>query len=147
MPYSTTQSNSILNWTFAKGSLTTKSAVYIGLCTNDPEADGGWDTSKELSGNGYARVLVSQSGSAFPNLMSAASDRQIQNSGQINWTKATAAWPTSNGFGLFETAAGGTPFYYGKLTEPLTVPEGAVALFDPATLILGFSDTDEAITT
>lgn len=142
MPYSTTQANSILNWTFAKSSLPNKSAVYIGLCKNDPEADGGWDSEKELSGYGYARVLISQSGSSFPNLMASASGRQIQNSGQINWTKATAAWEEAKGFGLFETATGGTPFYYGKLTEPLTVPEGAVALFDPATLILGFATAD-----
>ena len=144
MPYSTTQSNSILNWTFAKGSLTTKSAVYIGLCTNDPEADSG--IFNELSGNGYSRVLISQSGSLFPNVIASASNRQIQNNAQINWTKATAAWITANGFGLFESATGGTPFYYGKLTEPLTVPEGAVALFDPATLILGFASEDQSIT-
>ena len=142
MPYSTAQANSILNWTFAKGSLTNKSAIYIGLCTNDPEADGGWASEKELSGNGYARVLISRYNDQYPNKIGSATNREIKNTEQINWTKATASWSTANGFGLFDVASGGTPFYYGKLTEPLTVPAGAVALFDPNTLILGFATAD-----
>lgn len=141
MPFSTSYANSFLNYTFAKTTgLTAPNVVYIGLCTNDPEADGG--TFTELSGNGYARVLISQKGETYPNVIGSASNRAITNTYQINWTKATAAWTTAKGFGLFSAATGGEPFFYGKLAADVTVPEGAVALFDPNALSISFLETD-----
>lgn len=156
MPFSTTYANDILNYTFAKTqSLTAPSAVYIGLSTNDPEADGGAFT--ELSGNGYARVLISQRGATYPALIGSAASRAISNIAQINWTKATADWVRVKGFGLFSSASGGTHFFYGKLelTEEeeaaggILCEVGAVMLFDPNTLKISFPTTDveEATTT
>lgn len=144
MPFSDTYANNILNWMFGKGAITVNShpSVYIGLCTNDPEADGGWDTTKELSGNGYTRVLISKYGESYPNVISSASGREITNPYQINWYKATADWPEANGFGLFTTISGGTPYFYGKLDNPVTCETGAVALFDPNTLKISFPTTD-----
>lgn len=149
MPFSTAYANSFLNYTFAKNTgLTAPNMVYIGLCTNDPEADDG--TFNELSGKGYARVLISQKSETYPNVIGSASARSITNTQQINWTKATADWERVNGFGLFSSETGGTPFFYGKLDLSdeviaeggLLVPSGAVALFDPNTLLISFSDTD-----
>lgn len=140
MPFNNTYANNILNWAFGKGSLASHSKVYIGLCSNDPEADGG--TFTELYGNGYTRVLISQSGQTYPNLIASASDRAITNAYQINWTKATGDWPEANGFGLFTTETGGVPYFYGKLEEPVTCVAGAVALFDPQTLKISFPETD-----
>lgn len=145
MPFSNNYANGILNYLFAKtASLSAPSAVYIGLCTNDPEADGG--TFTELSGGGYSRVLISQRGATYPNVIGSASARAISNQYQINWTKATLDWPEAKGFGLFESATGGSPFFYGKLEEPVTCVAGAVALFDPQTLRISFptSDVEEA---
>ena len=150
MPFSDSYANQILNYTLAKTkTLTAPSAVYIGLCTNDPEADGG--TFKELSGFGYTRVLISQREETYPNVIASASGRAIKNAYQINWTKATGGdWAEANGFGLFSLATGGTPFYYGKLKEPVTCVAGAVFLYDPNTLQISFPETDvevEATTT
>lgn len=148
MPFSTTYANNILNFLLAKtASLSAPSAVYIGLCTNDPEADGG--TFNELSGGGYSRVLISQRGASYPNVIGSASARAITNQYQINWTKATLDWDEAQGFGFFESANGGSPFFYGKLEEPVTCVAGAVALFDPQTLRISFptSDVDEAAAT
>ena len=142
MPFSSTYANQILNYVFSKtASLTAPNSVYIGLSKNDPEADNGVFT--ELAGYGYGRVLISQKGLAYPNVISTASNRSITNAYQINWAKATGEWETANGFGLFADATGGTPFFYGKLTAPVIVPEGAVALFDPNTLVISISSTDE----
>lgn len=142
MPFSNTYVQNILNYLFAKTStLTVPTAVYIGLSKNDPEADGG--TFTELSGGGYTRVMVSQKGETYPDVMGSASGRSITNTKQINWTKATANWETANGFGLFTASSGGTPIYYGKLESPVTVELGAVALFDPNALKISISDTDE----
>ena len=152
MPFSDSYANNILNYLFAKtASLTAPSAVYIGLSKNDPEAAGG--TFDELSGKGYARVLIAQKGETYPNVIGSASGRAITNTYQINWTKATANWDLVNGFGLFDNAnaGSGTPFFYGKLD--LTddeivqggklVESGAVALFDPGALRISFPTTDE----
>ena len=153
MPFSDSYANQILSYTLAKTqTLTAPTHVYIGLCENDPEADGG--TFTELSGGGYSRVLISQKGETYPDVIGSASGRAISNVKQINWNKATADWPRVNGFGLFSAATGGTPFFYSKLdlTEDqiaaggLLVEEGAVALFEAAGLGLDFATTDEETT-
>ncbi len=151
-PFNDTYANNFLNFMFAKtATLTAPSAIYIGLCENDPVADDG--VFEELSGNGYARVLIAQKGETYPNVIGSASDRAITNQYQINWNKATLDWPSEDpdakiqGFGLFSALTGGTPFYYGKLEEPIRCVAGAVALFDPQTLKISFPDTDAEITT
>ena len=148
MPFNNTYANNILNWAFGKGALSSHSKVYIGLCSNDPEAGNG--TFNELSGGGYARVLISQLNSEYPGLMNGASGRAITNGMQINWTKATANWARAKGFGLFTVEAGGAPYFYGKLklnaeeeaAGGLLVEAGSVALFDPQTLKIEFPATD-----
>lgn len=149
MPFSDTYANQILNYTFSKvATLTAPIAVYIGLCTNDPEADGG--AFNELSGNGYARVLISQKGETYPDVMDSAASRAITNGKQINWTKATADWVRVKGFGLFSSASGGSPFFYGKLeltdeeeaAGGILCETGAVMLFDPNSLKISFPTTD-----
>jgi hypothetical protein len=142
MPYDNVKSNSILDWTFGKTKLSEISRVYIGLSTNDPVAGKG--VFNELSGNGYARVLIGMYGESYPGLITAAAERTILNGRQINWTKATADWPAANGIGLFSSETGGTPYFYGKLEEPVTCPAGAVFLFDPQTLRVSFPDSDVA---
>lgn len=144
MPFTDTYANQILNYTLAKVvSLNAPSAVYIGLCTNDPEADGG--TINELSGGGYSRVMVSQKDETYPDVIGTASARSITNPKQINWTKATLDWPEAHGFFLSSSPTVGETssiFFYGKLEEPVTCAAGAVALFDPNTLRISFPTTD-----
>lgn len=141
MPFSNTYAQQILNYTLGKTkTLTAPSYVYLGLSSNDPEAAGG--NFAELSGGNYARVLISQTGETYPDLIGTASDRAIGNSKQINWNKASADWATAKGFGLFPSATGGTPFFYAKLDAPVTVPQGAVALFEPDGFGLNFPNKD-----
>lgn len=151
MPFSDTYANNILNYLMAKtATLTAPATVYIGLCSNDPEADGG--TFNELSGGGYARVMISQKGETYPDIISTATSRAITNAKQINWNKATLDWSRFKGFGLFSNPTGGSPFFYGKLelTEEeeaaggILCEAGAVALFDPQTLKITFPATDAA---
>lgn len=143
MPFSNEYANNILNFTFGKtNSLSAPQQVYIGLSTNNPEADNG--TFNELSGGNYSRVLLVVRGATYPDFIGTATNRAIQNTKQITWNKASAEWAKANGFGLFSVASGGTPFFYGKLEEAVTVPLGAVALFEPAKLKVSFSTTDES---
>lgn len=141
MPFSTNHANLILNVVMCKEKqMTTGTGVWLGLCANDPEEGKG--SFSELSGNGYSRVLIHQMGQDYPGLMGSASERAISNLKQIGFTKATGAWATANGYGLFYQSAGGTPFYYAKLKEPVSTPEGAVFLFDPGELKIDFQETD-----
>lgn len=153
MPYSTTYANNFLSLTFSKvqNSITPPDAVYIGLCSNNPEADGG--TVTELSGNGYARVLIAQKGQSYPDTMSTASNREIKNNYQINWPKATAEWARVNGFFLSSSKTVGETtniFFYGKLDLPeedeaaggLLVQKDMIALFDPQAFKISFPTSD-----
>ena len=146
MPFSTTYANSVLNLMMGRtASLTGHKMVYLGLCTNDPEADAG--VFNELSGNAYGRVLLHEYNMDHPDLMNAASARGITNKKQIGFTKASpSAWPTAKGYGLFTAETGGTPFFYAKLREPVDTPAGAVFLFDPGELKIDFQTTDVDIT-
>ena len=142
MPFNTTYATNILNWIIGKtaqSSLPAHSKVFLGLCSNDPEADNG--TFTELSGGSYGRVLINQYNQEFPGLMS-VSGRAMSNSKQIGFNKATAKWTTAKGFGLFTAETGGTPFYYAKLKNPVDTDPGAVFLFDPGELKIAFQTTD-----
>jgi hypothetical protein len=146
MPFSTTETQNILNWALGRANApSSKSAVYIGLLTNDPEADNG--TCTELSGDTYARVQLTQLNNNGRDLMGNASDRAIQNTKQINWTKATVRWPEVKGIALY-TAASGTaaPFYYAKIPQSFVVEPGEVALFEAGKLKIAMSATDVDIT-
>lgn len=149
MPYTNTYANQILNYTMGKvATLTAPAYVYIGLCSNDPEADSG--TITELSGNGYSRVLISQKGESYPDVIGSANNRAIKNTKQINWTKATGNWAEAKGFFLSSSGTVGETssiFFYGKLANAVTCSEGAVMLFDPNALQIGFAYTDAAVAT
>lgn len=152
MPFTNTYANQILDYTLSKTyQLTATERVYIGLCTNDPEADGG--AIRELSGGGYSRVLISIRGETYPNVIGSASGRAITNPYQINWTKATLDWERINGFFLSTSGTVGETsgiFFYGALTLDeetkaaggLLVEAGAVALFDPKSFKIEFPEKD-----
>lgn len=144
MPFNTTTANQLLDWTLGNSmvTLSQNAQVYIGLSTNDPEADGG--SFSELTGDTYERVLINNGESSYPDVIGSASDRSIENTKQINWTKATSNWTTARGFGLFTTKTGGQPYFYGKLEEDLEVVNGSVALFDPGALKISFPTSDAA---
>ena len=144
MPFDTDTANSVLGWAFGKNTLPINSKVYIGMSSNDPEEDSG--TFTELSGGGYTRVLVSVYNNQYPDYIGAAANREIKNTKQIAWPKATADWTTAKGFGLFTAETGGKPYYYGTLKTPVTCTSGEVALFDPQTLRIQIAATDEEIT-
>lgn len=142
MPFTNTYANNILNYVFGKQkTLTAPTSVYIALSSNDPEADNG--TFTELSGGGYARVLISLNGEAYPDYLGSASGRALTNVKQINWSKATADWADIKGFALYDAATNGNMIYYSKVTNgTVSIKTGAVALFDPQTLKIGLATVD-----
>lgn len=146
MPFNTLYANNILNLVMGKtASMTGTSKVWLGLCSNDPEAGNG--SFNELSGKGYTRVLLHQYNDSYPGLIGSADNRAIANVKQIGFTKATGGdWDDVNGYGLFTEPTGGAPFYYTKLKNTVSTPEGAVFLFDPGDLKIAFHTSDVDIT-
>ena len=60
MPFSTADANAILNWMMGGPSPSVKSDVYIGLLTNDPEADNGTCTEISEGFDTYERVMTEE---------------------------------------------------------------------------------------
>lgn len=147
MPFTTTFANHVLDYIMAKTmALTAPTEVYIGLCTNNPEETSG--TVSELAGGAYHRVLISNKGDDYPDVIGRARDRMIMNTKQINWTKATSNWAEAKGFFLASSPTVGNTdsvFFYGKLEEPVTCAAGAVALFDPQSLRISFPEVDSEL--
>lgn len=156
MPFTDVYANRILNFTLAKiERFDAPAFVYIGLCTNNPEETGG--TINELSdGGGYSRVMISQRGETYPDVINSASNREITNGKQINWTKATENWERVNGFFLSSSPTVGETygiFFYGALDLDeatkeeggILVEAGSVCLFDPYALRISFPEVDSAL--
>lgn len=183
MPFINSVANSVLNVLFAKStSLSGKTTVYLALGNVPVDGDKNpvFDANApalgftELSAttgsdnNGYTRVLVARritsgSGSStttsvdpmFPHL-SEASDRGIQNTIQINWTKAVVDWARVNAFAISTSGDVGETsniYFVGgldlsesdKQAGGLLIEAGAVALFDPETFKIEFPAEDVAV--
>ena len=151
MPFGIHYGNLMLNLAFAKvDRVSAPDYVYIGLCSNDPEADSG--KIVELSGNGYSRVLIGIKNQGYPNQIADAGTRSISNKYQINWTKATGDWLEAKGFfiasDLSPIAHANTAtnlIFFGRLQEPVKVEAGMVALFDPYAFNIRFPEDDDIV--
>lgn len=134
--------NNYLNFLLGKTkTLTAPTQVWLGLCTNDCEAEG---TFSEVSGNGYGRTLLSYSGQTLDVTISAAAARALENLKQIVTPKATGDY-TVKGIGLFSAETGGTPFAWGNLdTENgVAVVTGALPMFEKGAFGLYMPDGTE----
>lgn len=155
MPFTTDICDNILKYYFlrsaaAENIFTRPVKNYIALSTNDPEADGGTFKELTIGENGYQRVLLldrTEEGAHWPDYMSDVADRTVYNEKEIHFNKATADWPTVNGFAIFSAETEGYMVYYAKLDNPVSVPADGVALFDPNTLRISFATQDKTETT
>jgi hypothetical protein len=119
----------ILDHVLRNTAYTPVATVYLALSTTVP-TDGGGVT--EPSGGSYARTACS---------FSAASGRQIQNSGAVTFPAATADWGTIVGWALYDASSGGNILFFG---ECLATPKVFTA--DASTDVLtstahGYTDT------
>lgn len=108
-------------------SLDVGDAVYVGLSTTAPVADG--TNITEPSGNGYARVLIGNPAQSLTLKMGAASNGAITNAEAIMFPEATGAWGTITHFVFFSASTGGNKLGYGTLTSPISPISGDVPLF------------------
>lgn len=87
-------------------------SIYIGLGTKPASQLGTGDIGELTSANapGYARVQLPAATGTFtaPGLT-----RKISNLVEIKFQDATSNWELAKSFGIYTTATGGTPWYFG----------------------------------
>ena len=113
-----------LDHTYNGVSFTPPTGVHIALYTSAPTDA---DTGTEVSGGGYARVLVNPSGGGAPEFNVAVTDgdgKLVDNADSITFPTATAAWGTITHFGAKDAATGGNLLHHGALDEPQVVNTG-----------------------
>ncbi len=130
MPKSTAHANTILNHELGAVAYTPPATWYVALFTTAPNADGaGW---VEVVAASYARVAVTNNATNWP----AATNRQKTNGLRIDWGTPTEAWGTAVSIGLFTTATGGAPLYFGAIGTPEALIAGRPVYADPGALVV-----------
>lgn len=115
------------------------SAPYLALSTTRPNADGTGVT--EPTGYGYERTLLGGSGDT--NYMGQPTEVSgkftITNNKEIHFNEATGSWGTIGYFALFTSKTGGTMYYSGELTSPISPVEGTVVVIKKDELSISLS--------
>jgi len=131
------KANEILNHLTGRlQSVASITAVYLGLSTTTPTADGSNVT--EPVGNGYARVLLGNTSQALTQKMNAADDGEITNKEIIYFPEATGAWGSCTHLCFYIAVSGGTPFAFGALTTSISPTTNTIPIIrvDGLTLTL-----------
>ena len=108
--------------------LQNKPALHLGLFLLAPGRDG--SGGAEVSGNGYARQLIT-----FSNPVQG----EMSNVNPVQFPQATADWGRLVGIGIWDAQVGGNLLWFDDFNEPLNVTTGAffVLRISDLTLIEG----------
>lgn len=119
MGFTTSTANDILK--------TRLSGCFVGLSTTEPTASGG--NFSEPVGGGYERASIGT--------LNVSIDAQVANDAIIFFNETLGSWGTVTHFGLFSKKEGGTPFFTGELTQPVTINAEYIPIFRAENLIVG----------
>ena len=125
--------NKLLDLVFSNTAYTIPSTLYIGLSTKAPTQAGSNFT--EPSGNGYARVAVTNNSTNWP----AASNGAKSNANAITFPQATGSWGTVTHFGIFDAATNGNLLAWGTLSQSKAISAGDTPYFAAGSLTLNLS--------
>tara|TARA_R110000803_G_scaffold16526_2_gene45272 strand:+ start:250 stop:642 length:393 start_codon:yes stop_codon:yes gene_type:complete len=116
----------ILDWLMTTGSATRPTAWYLALYTAAP-ADAGGGT--EVSGNGYARQVVTMAAATSPGGTTTSTDAQA-------FAAAGGNWGTITHVGLFDALTTGNLLWHGTITTNRVMNDGDTLTFAIADLDL-----------
>lgn len=104
---------------------------YVGLSTAEY-----WTTAVEPTGNGYARVALTNttSDNGTTNGFTTPSGGLVHNNAVLTFPTATGSWGTIKTFVLYTSSTGGTEVCRGNLSEFITVTTDMVLQFPPNTI-------------
>lgn len=110
-----------------------KSTHYVGLSLTTPGSNG--DNFNEPDYNdGYERSQIGT--------LNTAIDAQVANSKIIFFSESiNNGYGTVAYFGLFESEKGGTPYFTGALTTPISIASGYIPIFRKNQLVIGLDKT------
>jgi hypothetical protein len=121
--FSNALEDDLLDHIFGVATYTTEASVQVALSTADPTEDG--SGIAEPSGNNYARVTVTNSGTNWET----ASGGATSNKTAITFNTASGSWGTITHFAIFD-AAGTTMMMYGSLSTSKAVGTGDTPKFN-----------------
>lgn len=116
--------NLSLDVLYGASAFTAPGSIYVGLHTGDPGEAG---AANEVSGNGYARGTIPNTGAYWP----AASNGAKAFAGTTTFGTASASWGTLSYWSTWGAAAAGTMFHYGTLTTPTAITTGMAPYIGP----------------
>jgi hypothetical protein len=109
--------NQILNCYLNQTNITAPTAIYVGLHTADPTDAG---TGTEVSGNGYARVAITDKfGTASGTGGSLSSNADI-----TGFTASGGNWGTVSHIGIWDASTSGNLLFHTALDSSATVNDG-----------------------
>lgn len=124
--FTNTYESTVLNFLYgAVGSPMTAPATYFVALYSTAPTDSTAGT--ELSGNGYARVSVTNNTTNWGATGSAGAART--NAQPITFPTATGAWSAATSWGFLDASTAGNLYIYGDLTTPKTLANGDTASF------------------
>jgi hypothetical protein len=133
MPFTTYLDNALINEAFGAVGYTPATTLYVALSTTTPTTAGASIT--EPSGNGYARVAVTNNTTNWPS----ASNGSKSNGTAITFPAATGSWGTVTYFCIFDAATAGNCIGYGALNTAQTVSNGDTLSFAANALTVSLS--------
>lgn len=126
----TTHANRILNATFGVDAAANMPATYYVALMSASPANGAGGT--ELSGNGYARVAVTNNATNF----AAAAGGVKTNATDIAFPTATGDWADAAYWAIYDASSGGNLCHYGNFDSVVSVDNGQDAVIDAGALVI-----------
>jgi hypothetical protein len=117
--------NKILDAGFGTGTLTKPANVYVALYSTAPTDS---TAGTEVTGNGYARQIVS---------FSSAANGAIASSGNVTFTaNAASTWTTAVAVALTDASTAGNVMVYSTLSPTRTLKDSETLTFETADLVV-----------
>ena len=113
MPLTQGIQQSLIDHIFGGGNYTRPATLYLGLSTTTISATG--TNITEPSGNGYARVSITNNTTNFPVSTTVGGKAVKTNGVTLQFPEATGAWGTVTNWFLSTASSGGTIVAYGVL--------------------------------
>lgn len=133
MALSTVAKTNLFNMIFGKSDNNALlPTCYLGLLTSLPANADGSGYNEPDTAAGYKRAFLGNYQSSN-NIMIVKTDLSGElvatNNDIIYFPEATSNWTAVVGWGLFGSADGGNPLFYGNLTQSVTVQQNYVPMF------------------
>jgi hypothetical protein len=120
--------NALLDGVLGGPAFSLPTTIYIALSTAAYSETATGASMSEVSGNGYARVAVTNNATNWP----AAASAQKKNGATFSFPAASGTgWGTVNAFYILDALSGGNVLYGGDLTTARSVAAGDTASFAP----------------